>query len=149
MDAREWLASVMLAAGTARYEQRWADLQRERALGFSQSLMPRVHSGASDPMRAIDALVDGERDHADRLSCALAELAEASRVFQGMRSIGLMEREAADVMELYSIHLLTLPDIARGLAISVSTAERRKRFGLDWLDANGFAHAKASTGTAT
>ena len=150
MDAREWLTTVKHAAQTVQYEQRWADIQRSSAaMTYGSSFAPRVHTGASDPMAAIDALIDGQDDHSRRLAEALAYVSDAMLVLNGMSAVGELEREAADVLALMYVHLVPTSEIAAGFSISKWTVYRRRDYGIDWLDANGFAHAKASTGIAT
>lgn len=150
MTAREWLASVTSAAKAARAEETREELARLAAHRLGSSLGGDVRSpNISDKTAAIDAYLDGEKASADRKAAALAEVARAREVFDGLRSVGWMEAEAANVLEAVHIGMLTKHEIAEAAHESYSTIRRRYSFGVDWLDAHGIAHARAGIGSAT
>lgn len=145
-DAAEWLASV---AEAARAIQRDAVMAEARRLAAQRLSAPTgIGGGSADPMGPLDEAIDQDATRRQRLAHAYDELREAARVFEGLRSVGLMEQEAADVMELVSIGCMTIDEAAEALRTSPRTAKRRKRYGLEWLDAHGLAYAKAGTGRA-
>ena len=150
MTAREWLASVTLAARALRAEEMREELARVAALGLGSSLgsLPHAH-GISDKMAAVDALIDSEKDAHDRKIAALDDLARAREVFDGLRSVGWMEAEAANVLESVHVNLMPKTDIAEAVHESYSTIRRRYDYGVEWLDAHGIAHAREGIGSAT
>lgn len=147
-DAREWLLGVEEAARIIDADRRWVEAQRELALRMSPS-NTGVHSGISDPMRPIDFIIDSEKSRRERIGFALEEVAEAREALHGMQTIGSLEHEAASMLELVHIELLTKKDAASMLLISYDTGKRRYNYGVDWLNAHGLAYAKAGRGLAT
>lgn len=147
MDIIGWLESVTQAARIVDSEARWVEAQREAVMRFGTPT--GVHTGIHDPMRPVDALVDAEATRRERIGHALDEVEQARAVFAGMRSIGWMECEAASILELVHINLTTKKDAGSMMHMSYDTAKRRYRYGVEWLEAHGLAHAKAGTGLAT
>lgn len=148
-DAREWLSEVEAAARLAESERKWLDAQRMMAMRLGSPSMTTIHTGLSDPMAGIDALMDSEVARTKSIAGALEELDAAKLVFAGMRGIGAMEHRAASMMELVHIGLLTKKDAAEALGISYSCGKSAYALGVDWLNAHGLAFAKNGTGSAT
>lgn len=148
-DACEWLGEVTEAAKLVESERRWLDAQRMMALRIGSPSMTTIHTGIGDPMAQIDALMDSENVRTKNISLALSEVEAARSVFSGMRSVGSMEHQAASILELVHIGLMTKKDSAESLGISYSAAKRAYQYGVDWLNAHGVAYAKAGKGLAT
>lgn len=147
-DAREWLSGVEEAARIIDADRRWAEAQRELAMRAGQSGV-KVMTGIHDPMAPIDYLIDSEKARRDRLGFAINEVLEARAVLHGMQTVGAIEHEAASMLELVHLELLTKKDAAFMLLISYDTGKRRYNYGIDWLNAHGLAYAKAGRGLAT
>lgn len=149
MTASEWLAGVSDSAKLIRAARDFEELRRNSALGLTAPFNPdNVHSTRLDPTRAIDELMDAQASKRERMASAYEEIAQARATFEGMRSIGWMEHESADILEAYHVGLMRKTDIARALNMSDSTLKRRYEFGVNWLDANGVARAKSGMGMA-
>lgn len=146
-DALEWLQSVEDAARMAAAELRWIDAAGMLSMR-SGNPMSRIHTGASDPMGHVDAMIDAEPAHRRALAEASAAMDDARAVFSGMRSIGPMECDAASMMELVHIGLSTKKDAAAALGLPYSAGKSAYRYGVDWLDSHGLACAKAGRGLA-
>lgn len=150
MTAREWLQGVTECARLILAEKRFEEMRRNSALGLSAPFnADAVRGGGRDPMRAIDELIDAQGTRRERLASAYEEIATARATLEGMRSVGWMEHESADILEAHHVNLMQKTDIARALAISYTTLRRRYDFGLDWLDAHGIARAREGHGLAT
>lgn len=147
-DAREWLAGVSEAARIVEHEAQWEEAQRYAAIRISAPLGIAGKSSNSNVMAVVDNLIDTEKTRKDRIGYAIEELVNAHSVFEGMRTIGMYERSAADVLELVHVGLVTKKDAAKALYMSYSTVKARYCFGVDWLNAHGLAHAKAGVGLA-
>lgn len=149
-SAVDWLNSVSEAVKSINNDEAIEQRRRELALGRGATLHDIVVSSSPDfdVMRSVDALADFAESRERRLSVARAEVADAMRVFEGMRSVGHMEAAAADVLELTYIHLLSRGEVAAELGMSRSSAQRCHAYGVEWLDANGLAHAKVGMGAA-
>jgi hypothetical protein len=148
-DAREWISSVRDAARMLASRESLMEARREAAMSLGCHLRDVVvaFTPDSDKMRRVDDLVDSEDDHGASADAART-LSEAAAAFDGMRRVGYREARAADVMELSAVYGMSRRDIAGRLSMSVSTANRAYDYGLDWLDANGLAHAISGTGRA-
>lgn len=149
MTASEWLASVTDCAKLIRAERNFEEMRRVSALGLTAPFNPdNVHATRLDSTRAIDDLLDAQSSRRERLASAYEEIATARAVFDGMRSVGWLEHESADVLEACHVALMRKVDIARALNISYSTLKRRYEVGVDWIDAHGVARAKEGAGFA-
>lgn len=150
MTAREWLASVTSAVKAVKAEETHEELARLAATRLGSPLGDGVRSpNVADKMAAVDAYLDGAESSASRKAEALAEIARAREVFDGLRSVGWMEAEAANVLEAVHIGMLTKREVAAAAHESYATVRRRYSFGVDWLDSHGIAHARAGIGAAT
>lgn len=149
-SAVDWLVSVSEAVKSINSDEAIEQRRRELALGRGATLHDIVVSSSHDfdVMRPVDALADFAESRERRLSVARAEVADAMRVFEGMRSVGHMEAAAADVLELTYVHLLPRRAVAAELDMSRSAVQRCHDFGVDWISAHGLAHAKAGMGAA-
>lgn len=147
-DAREWLQEVEQAARLADAETRWLEAQRMMAMRVGGAPTAGIHTGISDPMRPIDALMDSEKERRGSIAGALSELDDARTVFDGMRMVGAMEHRAASMMELVHVQLSTKKDAAAALGVSYDKGKRAYSYGVDWLNAHGIAYAKAGRGIA-
>lgn len=148
-DAREWLKEVEEASKLADAQIRWLQARRMMASRFGGSPTIGVHTGISDPMAQMDALMDAENEHAGTIGGAVSEVMAARKVFDGMRQIGAFEATAASMMELVHVGLSTKKAAAEALGISYASGKRAYSYGVEWLDSHGIASAKAGTGLAT
>lgn len=146
-DAAEWLSEVEQAARLADAQSRWLKAQRMLAMRIGAPTTG-IHTGISDPMKPIDALIDSEKEKGDAITSAMQEVMEAKAVFAGMRTVGVMEHDAASMMELVHVGLNTKKDAAKALGISYDSGKRAYSYGVDWLNAHGIAYAKAGRGVA-
>lgn len=148
-DAEEWLRSVSDAVRWERNDAAFVEALRASSLSLGCQLRDVVvsSSGSGDRMAASDELVD-HTELLRRGQWARDLVAEARRVFAGMRLVGVTEQEAANVLELVHLSLVPHGNVARMLGMSPSTERRRYRYGVDWLGGNGLAHAKAGRGLA-
>lgn len=147
MTAAEWLRTVSDAARMIHSELLWEEAQRNRALSLSAP--QGIGGGSHDKMHAVDVLIDVEMSRSQRLAHAFYEINQAREVFEGMKTIGMLEGDAARIFELVHINLIKKTDAANALNMSLPTLKRRYAYGVDWLDAHGLAHAKAGIGRAT
>lgn len=76
-----------------------------------------------------------------------ASVEECERVLDGMAAAGL--RVEAYVVGLRDLDGMSWPRVALALGTSVSTAKRRRRVAVDWLDHVGPTRARMGVGTAT
>lgn len=148
-DAAEWLRSVTDAVMWERNDKAYMDALRASSLSLGCHWRDVVvaSSGSGDRMAASDELVDLE-GHARRGDWAASAVEEAGRVFDGMRTVGSMEQQAANVMQMVHMGLIPHETVARMLGMSASTERRRYNYGVEWLSANGLARAKAGRGGA-
>lgn len=146
-DAAQWLSEIEQAARLAEAESRWVEAQRMLATRIGAPTTG-IHTGISDPMKPVDALIDAEKEGLGSITAALQEIESAKAVFAGMRSVGAMEHRAASMLELVHIGLLTKKTAASALGVSYDTGKRAYSYGVDWLDAHGLAYAKAGMGRA-
>lgn len=151
MDAREWLRSVSDSARLILADSKLEELRRSQALSISAPFTTEVISRTPNPdrMRAVDKLIDAQATRRERLAGAYEDIAQARSAFEGMRSVGWMEHEAADVLEAVHVLLMSKQQIALALNLSYATTRRRYDYGVDWLDAHGIAHAREGYGLAT
>ena len=147
-DARSWLSEVTEAARLAEAESRYLEARMMLATRIGGAPTTGIHTGITDPMKQVDALIDAEQGHSRTLKAAMAEALEARTVFAGMRSVGSLESRAASMLELVHVDLLTKKDAAEALGISYDSGKRSYTFGVEWLDAHGIAAAKSSMGIA-
>lgn len=147
MDAREYFESARaaqrridgrLAAIRAMREREGARAQGYEAIGRG--------SGASDPMRPVDARIDAER-------AAMAELAECEREVESARAVCRGVRAAnphhpvwGDVLELRYLELFEWDRIGRALGMSASGVRQSCSAALDWVDHVGIAAAREGCG---
>lgn len=149
-DAREWLQSVTSAVRSIKSDAVLISTARERLDSLGSVVKEVVvRSSAADSTDKIDAVLDLENERRERLANAQREVAEARRVFEGMRRIGKLESNAADVLELVHVSDISKSRAAKRLRVSRSTLLRRYAYGVDWLDAHGLAYAKQGVGRAT
>lgn len=149
-DAQEWLQSVTAAVRTIKSDA-IAIRDARRRLESLGSVVKEVvvKSTPSDSTDKIDAVLDLEAERSSRLADANREVANARLVFEGMRRIGKLESNAADVLELVHASDMSKHRAAKRLRVSGSTLQRRYAYGIDWLNAHGLAYAKQGVGRAT
>lgn len=149
-NAQEWLDSVEEAVRTIKADETLEQRRRELAFGGGATLHDVLVARTPDfdVMRPVDEIADYSEGRLRRLSIARGEVAEAMRVFEGMRSVGELEARAADVLELSHVHIMRRRDVADALALSLGSVQRAYQLGVEWLDAHGLAHAKAAVGAA-
>ena len=149
MTAREFFESAR--AAQRRIDGRLAAIramrEREGARAQSYEAIGRG-TGASDPMRPVDARIDAEAD-------ALAELAQCEREVESARAVCRGVRAACphnpvwgDVLELRYIELFEWDRIGRALGMTGSGARQACGAALDWVDAIGIAAARDGCGQA-
>lgn len=121
--------------------------EREGARAQSYEAIGRG-SGASDPMRAVDARMDAE-------ARARSELAECERVVEDARAVCAGVRAAnpnhpawGDVLELRYLDLFEWDRIGRALGLTGSGARQACRAALEWVDSVGLAAAREGCGQA-
>lgn len=148
-DAREWLTGIKEAARIIAADNRLIEARRNSALSLAAPIGIAGRGGAVDRLGALDVALDLEATRSSRLEYALKEIAEAQLVFEGMRTVGVLENDAANVLELETVYLFTQKETAAKLYVSLATVKRRANYGVDWLNAHGLAHAKTGTGRAT
>lgn len=149
-DALEWLKSVSAASRSIRSEHLLSETRRDllSVKGYDPTREQVSSSSHHDKMAPLDDLMDWEAARNERMGGARSEIEAAIRTFEGMRSVGAHEAESADVLELVYVSLASYRYAARKLHVSARTIRRWHDFGVDWLNANGIAHAKASMGIA-
>lgn len=149
MDARDYFESAR--AAQRRIDGRLAAIramrEREGARAQSYEAIGRG-SGASDPMRPVDARIDAER-------AAMAELAECEREVESARAVCRGVRVAnpnhpvwGDVLELRYLELFEWDRIGRALGMSGSGVRQACSAALDWVDNVGIAAAREGCGQA-
>lgn len=149
-DAQAWLDTVRDAVMTLRRDE-WRRMQlRESPQSVTSSFRQSAvsHTPNPDKMGRIDELIDLESGWKHRIESAQALLAEANAVLDGMRSVGVLEAEASDVLRFVYVMGYSKSGAARAMLMSRSTACKRHDYGVGWLSAVGLAHAKAGIGSA-
>lgn len=147
-DARSWLMEVTEAAKLAEAERRYLEARMFLATRIGGAPSTGIHTGITDPMKQVDALIDAEQGRSRTLQAAMEEVSAAREVFAGMRSVGSLESRAASMLELVHVDLITKKDAAEALGISYDSGKRSYLFGVEWLDAHGIAAAKSGKGMA-
>lgn len=149
-DAIAWLRSVSDAAASIEADSEMEQARRAASLSLGCHLREIVVSFTPnhDKNAVSDEILDSELAKRDRLMTSESIIRDALLVFEGMRGVGLLEAQSADVLELTHVYRLSRRSVCGSLRIGTSTFYRRYEFGVDWLSENGLAHAKAGTGKA-
>lgn len=149
-DAVAWLRSVSDAAASIEADSEMEQARRAASLSLGCHLREIVvaFTPNHDKNAVSDEILDSELAKRGRLMTSESIIRDALLVFEGMRGVGLLEAQSADVLELTHVYRLSRRSICSSLRIGTSTFYRRYEYGVDWLSANGLAHAKAGTGKA-
>lgn len=150
-DARQWLRSVSDASETLSAESEMDEARRAASMSLGCHLRDVVVAFTPNPDKngLSDEILDAELSKRNRLATSEGIIRDALLVFEGMRGVGLLEAQSADVLELTHVYRLSRRAVAQSLHIGCTTYDRRYEYGVDWLSANGIAHAKAGTGAAS
>ena len=140
----------------ARADQRRIDavLTRIRSMAAREGARAQSYeaigrgSGASDPMRAVDARMDAEMSARAELSRYEAGIADARAVCAGVRAANPSHPLWGDAIELHYIELMGWAEIGRYLGCTGEAVRRAAYAALDWVDMVGIAAAREGCGQA-
>lgn len=140
----------------ARADQRRIDavLTRIRSMAAREGARAQSYeaigrgSGASDPMRAVDARMDAEMSARAELSRYESGIADARAVCAGVRAANPSHPLWGDAIELHYIELMGWAEIGRYLGCTGEAVRRAAYAALDWIDAVGVARAREGMGQA-
>ena len=149
MTAREYFEAARsaqrridgrLAAIRAMREREGARAQSYEAIGRG--------SGASDPMRAVDARLDMESRARSELAECESAVEDAHAVCAGVRAANPSHPLWGDAIELHYIELMGWAEIGRYLGCTGEAVRRAAYAALDWVDMVGIAAAREGCGQA-
>lgn len=121
--------------------------EREGARAQSYEAIGRG-SGASDPMRAVDARIDAEARARSELAECERAVEDARAVCRGIRAANPSHPLWGDAIELHYIELMGWAEIGRYLGCTGEAVRRAAYAALDWIDMVGIAAAREGCGQA-
>lgn len=148
MTSREYFDAA--ASSQRRIDGRLAAIasMREREGARAQRYGAGGGSGASDPMRAVDARMDAEREAEAELASLRADVEDARRVCAGIRRANPSQPLWGDAIELHWLDGKTWFSVALDLGVSERCARTAAYAALDWVDMVGIAAAREGCGQA-
>lgn len=137
IDAREYFDAVARAAAELRAAQLVVEFGPVRGDGCGRS---DPSSGGPTAAQAA-AVIEAQR----RVDACTDTIGDALALITGLR---MVYSRKADVLELHYVDRLSWPDVGAELGVSDRTAKRWRDELCDWVDAVGFARARAGVGIA-
>lgn len=149
MDAMEFLRGLAEARRTIERERVLRQRRDVRRGDIGCKLHEHVSSsGKAGAYDRFDRYIDEDAESDVAEAEARRTLDRGRAVFDGMRRLGGKVADGACLAEFVYADGSTFGEAAEAMCVSLSTARRDFAVARDWLDANGFAHAMAGTGTA-